>query len=103
MRHEESAKRIGTLVLLEIVSRRNHARGPAIKRVIAGEWLRQLLGAVERQRLGWLTWPHHTLAQKQKSRERKSLRVDVVLDTLNFGSDIGFVENVKCACAAGLT
>lgn len=68
MRYEESAERIGTLVVLEIIGRRDHARGPGIEGVITGEGLCELPGAVDRQglwRLGWLTWPNHARAQNE--------------------------------------
>jgi hypothetical protein len=114
MRYQESAERIGTLVVLEIFRGGQHARGPGIERIITGERLCQLPGAVHRQRLcgfGGLTWPNHTRTQNKKSPLRKSLRAcraglalsDVDFDTVNFGSDIGFSRNVKSACGIRLT
>ena len=71
MRYKKSAERIGPLVVLEVIGRRDHARGPGIKGVIAREGLCQLPRAVDRQRFwrfGCLTWPNHTRAQNEKAR-----------------------------------
>jgi hypothetical protein len=51
MRYQESVERIGTPVFLEIFGRGQHARGPVVEGIIACVWLRQLLGAIHRQRL----------------------------------------------------
>src|ERR1700694_2142927 len=67
-RYEESAERIGTLVLLKIICRRDHARGPGIKGIIARERFGELSGAVDRQRfcgVGGVTLPNHTRAQNK--------------------------------------
>jgi hypothetical protein len=54
MRYEKSAERIAPLVLLEIVGVRDHPRGPRIERVVTCERFRQLLCAIDGERLGWL-------------------------------------------------
>jgi hypothetical protein len=63
VRNKESVERIATLVSLKVVRRGEHARGPRVKGVVAGEGLGELPRSIDRQRLGWLTWPNHTRAQ----------------------------------------
>jgi hypothetical protein len=45
---------------------------------------------------------HHGIPKTQKTRCGKPLRA-TDFDTVNFGSDIEFLKNVKSACGRGLT
>jgi hypothetical protein len=68
MHHQEPAKRVGTLVLLEFIGRRDKTRGPGVELLIASEWLGKLLGAVNGGALRFVSG--HDAPQKQKGPQR---------------------------------
>jgi hypothetical protein len=121
-----SAQRVGADALSQKFSQRigspglerlgigDHARGPSFKRVVASERLCDLLGAFG-ESVNWFRLfgriacsaltevsAVHGIPKTQKTRCDLTLRA-TDFDTVNFGSDIGFWRNVKCACSRRLT
>lgn len=99
MRHQEAAERIRALVILEFIGRCDHASGPTVKSIIAGERPGELFGArITRwclllelfERLRIVPNQVHPGAQNKKRPRRNRCERMEICPTLNLPSDTGF-------------